>query len=65
MPHLSVLFTDFTGPFATFVLIASLEHSTGRTASLAFTNGFFRGILLVVRETSMAFRTCYIRRRGF
>jgi hypothetical protein len=40
MSHLSVLLTDFTEPFVTFVLIASLEHSTGRAASLTLTNGF-------------------------
>jgi len=55
MPHLSVQFTDYTEPFATFVLIASLEHSTGRTVSLALTNGFLiRCVLLVVRETLLA-----------
>jgi len=53
----SVLFTDFTEPFATFVLIASLEHFTVHTASLAFTNGFFlRGTLLVVQETRLALK---------
>jgi len=54
MPHLSVLFTYFTVPFATFVIIASLEHSTGFAASISFTKEFFRGTLLLVRGTNLA-----------
>ena len=55
MPNLSVLLTRVTIPFATFVLIATLEHSTGPAASLALTNGFvFRGDLVVVLETRLA-----------
>jgi len=45
------------------MLIASLVHSTGRTASLSFTNGFFLcGDLLVVRlarEMSVTFGIGY------
>ena len=59
MPNFSVLLTDFTVPFATFMLRASLEQSTSRAASLVLTNGFFiRGVLLVVRETRLAPKTC-------
>ena len=55
MTNLSVLYTDYTIAFATFMLRASLEHSKGRAASLAHTNGFLiRGALLVVRETHLA-----------
>jgi len=51
---------DFTETLATFVLITSLEHSTGRKA-FTFTNGFFFVVLLVVRETRLDPKMCYIR----
>jgi hypothetical protein len=55
MPNLSVLLTRVSIPFVTFILVASLERSTGRAASLALTNGFLiRGTVLVVRETRLA-----------
>jgi hypothetical protein len=41
-PHLFCL--DITETFATFVLLTSLEHSTGRKA-FTFTNGFFFVVL--------------------
>ena len=55
MAYLSVLLTDFTEPFATYVIIASLQHSTGCAASLSFTNVFFLcGALLVFSGTCLA-----------
>ena len=50
------LLTYFTEPFATFVIIASLEHSTGRAVLLSLTNGYFvRGALLVVPKVFLTF----------
>jgi hypothetical protein len=55
MPYLSDLLTRVVLPFDIFVLIASLQISTDRAASLALTNGFLiRCVLLVVRETRLA-----------
>jgi len=54
MPNLSVLLTRVTIPFVTFILVASLERSTGRTASLALTNGFLIRGTVLVRETRLA-----------
>jgi len=54
MTHLFVLFRDLTVPFGTFVIIASVEHFTGRAALPSLTNGcFLRGALLVARETCL------------
>ena len=50
----SLLLKRVTILFAKFMLIASLEHSTGRAASLALTNEFLiRGAMLMVRETRL------------
>jgi len=54
MPHLSVLLTRVSIPFGTFMLLASLQHSTCPAAFLAPTNGFLiRVVRLVVCETSL------------
>ena len=51
---LCVPFRDTIEPFATFLLLACLEHPECRKSSVAFTNGFFlRGNLIVVRETRL------------
>ena len=66
MLYLSVLRTRLTVLFATFVRHASRERSTGRSTSLALTNGFLiRGFPLLVRETLLAPKTSYSRRWGF
>ena len=63
---LSVLFTHFTEPFATFVLNGSLERSIGRAASLPLGNGILnRGTLLVVRKKLLAPKMSIIFSAGY
>ena len=55
MPHLSVLVRDTTVPFASYMILAYLEHSTFRAASISFPDEFFLRIaLFMVRKKCLA-----------